>query len=111
VSFEETRIPTHLWVEGKLRELSAQGIGVYVTHKGEKMDGLVLLKLSNMQGQSRLLTQQRDIDGVMGWINVFDDDVIDESRADDYIARAKDRDPDQWVIEIEGSDMVNPFKD
>lgn len=108
---KEARIPTHLWVESKLRELSAQGVGVYITHKGEKMDGLVLLKVTNMQGQCKLLTQQRDLEGVMGWVNVFDNDVIEESTADDYIGRSQNRDPDQWVIEIENTGMINPFED
>lgn len=107
----EPRIPTHLWVESKLRELSSQGVGVYITHKGEKMGGLVLLKVTNMAGQCKLLTQQRDLDGVMGWANVFDEDIIEESRADDYIGRAQSRDPDQWVIEVEDLNMANPFVD
>lgn len=105
----EPRIPTHLWLESKIRDLGAQGIGVYVTQRGEKMDGLVLLKLSNMLGQCKLLTQQRDFDGVMGWANALSEEVIEEQKADDYIIRAKSRDPDLWVVEIEGQKMVNPF--
>jgi len=104
-------MPTHLWVEAKIRELSAQAIGIYVLHKGEKMDGLVLLKLNNLAGACKLLTQQRDLDGVLGWVNVFQEEIIDEKRADEYIARSLSRDPDQWVIEIETGDMANPFMD
>ena len=85
--FEEpSTIPTYLWVDAKLRALSAQGIGVYVAHRGEKMGGLILLKLANMSGQCKLLTQQRDIDGVLGWQNVFQEVLVDESRADEYSA-------------------------
>lgn len=108
---QEPRTPTHIWVEAKIRELSAQGIGVYVTQKGEKMGGLVLLKLSDMKGQCKLLTQQRDLDGVLGWVNVFETEVIEEKRADEYITRANARDPDQWVLEIENAEMANPFID
>lgn len=104
-----TRIPTHLWLESKIRHLGAQGVGVYVTQRGEKMDGLVLLKLSDMAGQCRLLTQERDLDGVMGWIDALKDNIMDEKEADAYIARAIERDPDLWVIEVEGRDMENPF--
>lgn len=105
----EARMPTHIWVEAKIRELSIQNIGVYVTHKGERNDGLVLLKLSDLKGHCKLLTQQRDIDGVLGWVNVFGDEIIPEQKADEYIQRSIKRDPDQWVIEVEGAEMANPF--
>ncbi len=107
---EAPRIPTHLWVEAKIRELSAQAIGVYVTHHGEKMGGMVLLKLSNMAGECKLLTQQRDLDGLLGWVNVFQDEIIEEKKADEYIGRSINRDPDQWVIEVEEQKMKNLFE-
>ena len=107
---EEPRTPTHVWVEAKIRELTAQGIGVYVTHKGEKMGGLVLLKLTNPQAREcKLLTQQRNFDGVLEWINVFKEEIITEQKADEYIARSIGRDPDLWVIEVEQEEMLNPF--
>lgn len=111
MAFDEARIPTSLWVEGKIRELSTQGVGVYVTHKGERHDGIVLLKLSDCRGRCKLLTQQRDIEGVLGWVNIFQDDIIEEAKADDYITRAITRDPDQWVIEVETPELQNPFLD
>ncbi|NCO03082.1 MAG: DUF1491 family protein [Alphaproteobacteria bacterium] len=105
------RTPTHIWVEGKIRELSSQGIGVYVVQKGERNDGTVLLKMTDTKGQAKLHVQQRNLEGMLAWVNVFQgDDVIDEKRADEYIARSKSRDPDQWIIEIEHPQMDNPFK-
>lgn len=106
---EDPRTPTHIWLEAKMRELSVQGIGVYVTHRGEKMSGLVLLKLTAMDGNCKLLTQQRNINGVMGWVNIFQEDIIQEKKADEYIARSINRDPDLWVVEIENKQMINPF--
>lgn len=108
---EPARIPTHMIVEAVLREVSAAGLSIYVAHKGEKMGGLILTKLSDMTGQCKLLTKQRDLDGVLSWVNVFEEDIVDEKRADDYIARATNRDPDLWVVEIEDREMNNPFQD
>ena len=106
----DLRIPTYLTVEAKMRELSAQGIGVYVLNKGERMGGMILQKILNPQAREcKLLTQQRDLDGVLGWESVFSDEIIEENRADEYIARAIDRDPDIWVIEIENASMENVF--
>ena len=75
------------------------------------MDGTVLLKLSDMKGQCKLLTRQRDFDGVMQWVNIFKEELVEESKADEYRVKAIDRDPDLWVIEIENEDMTNLFMD
>jgi hypothetical protein len=107
---EEPRTPTHIWVDAKIRELSSQGIGVYVTNKGEKMGGLVLLKITNPSAhECKLLTQQRNLDGVLEWVNVFSEEVLLEQKADEYISRSIVLDPDLWVIEVENPKMDNPF--
>ncbi len=103
------RIPTYLWLEAKMRELSAQGVGVYVVNRGDKAGGLVLLKISDMAGQCRVLTQQRNLDGDLLWTAALKEEMTDEKSADEYIARACNRDPDLWVIEVEDRNMKNPF--
>ena len=70
---------------------------------------MVLLKLNGLEKGCRLLTQQRDLDGVLGWADATKDEILDEKKADDYIRRAIARDPDLWVIEIEDRAMANPF--
>lgn len=102
---ETARIPTHIWVEAELRRLSDLGVGVYVTARGDKTGGMVVQKVSDMNGQCRLLGQQRDLLGKLVWINLLQDDVVEEQEADAYIKRAVERDPDLWVIEIEDRAM------
>lgn len=104
---DEARIPAHLWIESEVRRLGALGLGVYVAARGDKMGGVVLQKISDMTGQSRLLIQQRNLDGRLGWANALGDEIILEKDADAYIARATHRDPDLWVIEIEDREMRN----
>ena len=107
----DTRIPTHIWLEAKIRELSATGQGVYVLQRGEKNDGQVLLKLSDLSGQARLLIRQRDLmTNELGWMNALADEVMTEQKADEYISRSRARDPDLWVIEVESAEMKNPFE-
>ena len=103
------RMPVHLWIEAKIRELTMQGIGVYVTHKGERNDGTVLLKIADCKGKCKLLVQQRNLDGALEWVSALSADIMDEGEGDSYIRRSMDRDPDQWVIEVESSEMLNPF--
>ncbi len=102
----DDRLPTALWIEAHTRRLNAEGIPYYTLHTGAYAAGTVLLKLRD-KGACRLLIQQRDLEGELGWTNATKDETLDDSRADEYIARATARDPDLWVIEIEAPE--NPF--
>lgn len=101
IEAQDTRLPTHIWIEAEVRRLSAQGYGIYVLSRGDKAGGMVLQKINNLDGRCVLLSQQRDLFGRLVWINALQDDVVEEKEADAYIARARDRDPDLWVVEIE----------
>ncbi len=103
-------LPVHLWIDAQLAPLNARGIFYYIQQKGERNTGVVMLKLNGLRGQCRLLIQQRDLDGNMGWMNAMNKDQLDEAEIDQYIQRAISRDPDMWVIEIEDADMNNPFE-
>ena len=105
------RMPTHLWVESKVRELSMQGIGVYIMQRGEKNDGTVLLKISDMAGKCKLLIQQRNLDGELEWVDALSEDILDEIKADEFSKRSIERDPDLWLIEVESPDLKNPFSE
>ena len=96
-------------MEAKIRELNAASIPAYILHRGEKTDGVVLAKISDCQGSCRFITQQRNLDGDLEWVNIYSDEIIAEQKADDYISRSLSRDPDLWAIEIENKDMNNPF--
>lgn len=101
MSGEDARIPAHIWIEAEIRRLSAKGIGVYVIARGDAGGGMVLQKISDLSGQCRLLSQQRDIEGRLLWADVLGAPVVAEADADAYIRRARERDPDLWVVEIE----------
>ena len=107
---DEARLPTALLIEARLRHLDLQAIPYYIANKGAYAAGTVLLKL-NGGGVCKVLIQQRDIDGVLGWANALKEEQVDEKKADDYIRRSVSRDPDLWVIEIEDKQMRNPFEE
>lgn len=106
----DSRLPVHLWVDAQLAPLNARGIFYYIHQKGEQNSGVVMVKLNGLKGQCRLLIQQRDFEGQLGWMNAMNKDHLDERDVDQYIQRAINRDPDMWVIEIEDPEMVNPFE-
>jgi hypothetical protein len=107
---DDARLPTALWVDAHMRKCMTQAIPVYVLHKGAHASGTVMVKIV-MRGQGcHLYNQGRDMDGQLGWMQVFDDAPVDEPRADAYIRRSIERDPDVWVIEVEDASGKNPFE-
>jgi hypothetical protein len=105
----DDRIPTELWVTAHLRQCTAKGIPAYVVHKGAPAAGTVMVKIVRKDKTCKLFNQSRDMDGVMGWMDVFDGVAVDEKKADEYIQRSLKRDPDVWVVEIEDAEGKNPF--
>jgi hypothetical protein len=104
------RLPTGLLVDAILTPLNARGIFYYITQRGNPASGLILLKLNGLKGTVKLLTQQRNfLTDEIEWIPALKDESAPESEADHYIERARQTDPDLWVIEIEDEAMDNPF--
>lgn len=106
----DDRLPTALYVDAHLRRLAAEGVYYYILQKGAYASGSILLKINGIENGCVLLQQQRDLDGKMGWMKMLKGDVAPETDADAYIARARDRDPDLWVIEVEDRGLNNPFE-
>ncbi len=106
----EGRLPVNLWIDAQLQPLNSNGIFYYIKQRGEKNTGTILLKLNGLSGECRLLVQQRNLDGNLGWMDAFKKELVEEASADSYIERAIARDPDLWVIEIEDREMNNPFE-
>ena len=104
------RIPTEMWVKAHIRRCFADGIPVTVARKGEVTGGMVLLKLNMLEAGCRVLTQARDLDGKLGWLPALEGRTASEDEADAYIARAIERDPDLWVVEIEDRAGRHPFE-
>lgn len=105
----DDRLPTHLWVGAGIARCSAAGIPATVIHKGERMSGVVLVKIARVDEGARLMVQQRDLDGVLGWVPALKSERVPEAEADAYIERARARDPDLWAIEVEDTAGRNPF--
>jgi hypothetical protein len=57
-----------------------------------------------------VLTETRDAAGERAWLPGTGSAWVTETEADAYIARARQRDPDLWVIEIEDRQGRLPFE-
>lgn len=109
VSWDDDRITTHVWVMAGVRRSNQEGIPAMVRHRGEAMGGLLLLKISLLDGTARAYTQQRDLDGRLGWMAVPRDEALPEAEIEAYLERALKRDPDLWLVEVEDRQGRNPF--
>lgn len=105
----QARLPTHLWVMAVVRRANAEGRPTVVARKGERMGGGVLVKLNFLDGRFKVLVQQRDLDGRLGWMTALKEEAVTEEEAEAYIARSTARDPDLWVVEVEDRAGTNPF--
>lgn len=104
-------LPTSLWLDVKLRILTNRGGSYYMIQKGPAEGGAVLLKVYVPGEGAQIFTQIRDMDGRLTWMEVFENEWVDEQQADQYIARQVDIDPDLWALEVESRSKSNPFED
>lgn len=106
----DDNLPTELWVMAHVRQCHSKGIPVYVTKRGAYSSGTVMLKIIAPGQGMQLLNQSRDENGNLAWMDIFEGASTDETKVDQYIQRAVQRDPDIWVIEVEDKQGRNPFE-
>ena len=95
------RLDTQHWVAAYIRRCSVAAIPAYVRFRGDGARGSVILKIVHPPtAVCRVLIEITDPEGHAGWM-IAGSDVVSEAEADAYVERARKRDPDIWVIEIE----------
>jgi hypothetical protein len=98
------RLKTRFQVQAAVRLGSTRNIPVVVARRGDEDAGVILLKLNRRDLGFEVLAQTRSGAGELVWQRVTGAMPVAEADADAYIARAVNRDPDVWVIEIEDRD-------
>jgi hypothetical protein len=93
------RLTADFWVRAYLARLQQAAIPAYVTARGDATAGSVLVRLATLDGQARAFARSLDpATGARVW-SVQSEGP--EAAVDAAVARARARDPDLWVIEIE----------
>ncbi len=103
------QLSTQLRLDGAFRHLQTHNIPYYILHKGAPYAGVVLLKLYEKGLGVKLFIEGRNLEGNKIWSSPIEDGWIEETKADDYIRRSYERDPDLWVIEIEMRPNFEPL--
>lgn len=95
----EARLASGLWVAAYLARLRAEAIPVYVTKRGDDTAGAVIVKLATMDGQARAWERAYDLSsGTRHWVVLAEGE---ERAVDAALDRARSRDPDLWLLEVE----------
>jgi hypothetical protein len=96
----EPRLKTRFLVQAILRRYDQEAVAAYIRRKGDPDAGTVMLKIALSAQEAIVLAQARDAEGRPGWLRLGGG-RIEEAEAEAQIARAIQRDPDLYVIEVE----------
>ncbi|MEI4485136.1 DUF1491 family protein [Frigidibacter sp. MR17.14] len=95
----DARLATHVWVGAWLTRARLAGLPVYVTAHGHDEGGAVIVKCATLDGRATAWHRSWDLmSGTRAWV-IFAEG--DEREVDAALARARSRDPDLWLLEIE----------
>ncbi len=97
----EPRVKAEFWVKALIRRSETAGAFAAVVHKGDETAGSMILKINTLDGHARALVPGYAIEGHRVWRSQPGTEPVAENDVDAYIARAIERDPDLWVVEIE----------
>lgn len=93
------RLRTRFWIDAYLARLRLADIPAYVVAHGDDTAGTVMVKLALLNGQARIFERGFDLAAdARIWRMALD---ASEAEVDAMIARARSRDRDLWVIEVE----------
>ena len=102
----DARLPTKVWVDALLRRVQGAGASVFVLQRGDTSRGDVLIKVTDLKGAAHVYSPRITMEGERIFANLESQSIgPDEMSADAYLQRARDRDRDLWVVEIEDPEM------
>lgn len=108
---EPPRLKSKIWVQAQLRICDQSNMPAFVINRGDPDGGSILLKINRLGSGCEVLARRFDGEGNRVWMVVAGGAADGpeqhremEQKADGYIARELDIDPDLWVLEIEDPD-------
>lgn len=95
----EPRLTADFWVRAYLARLQVAHIPAYVTARGDETAGAVMVKLATLDGRAKVFQRSFDLmTGARAWVVLAEGP---EAEVDALLTRARARDPDLWLIELE----------
>ena len=92
------RVTSEFWVEAYRKVLESKALPIFVMKKGNTKAGAIIVRISDLQGTSKIFVQSYDLEGHRRWIELA---AGKDSEMEKVIVRQKEVDPDAWVLEVE----------
>lgn len=96
----EARLRSDIAMAALVRRAAAAGAAAFVVRRGADEAGAALVKVATLDGHCRVYAQGLR-EGARIWYPLTGPAPVPEPEGEERIARARTRDPDLWVIEIE----------
>ncbi len=96
------RLPARLWTDALIRRADLAGASAFITQHGDDDRGDVLVKVARLDGTAAAYVPSMNLEGERVFLNLIVQGIgPNEAGVDEYVRRAKARDSDLWIIEIE----------
>ncbi|MFN3607851.1 MAG: DUF1491 family protein [Hyphomonas sp.] len=96
------RLPARLWTDALIRRAGLAGASAFVLQHGDDERGDVLVKVARLDGTAAAYVPSMNLEGERIFLNLAAQGIgPEEAAVDEYVRRAKSRDSDLWIIEIE----------
>jgi len=95
------RLRAGVWVAAYVRRLNDACVTAMLRARGDDGSGGVLIKVVDRTGAATLFSPAMGMDGARVWLATS---CADDAAAEARIVKARGRDPDLWVVEVEQPD-------
>ena len=92
------RVTSEFWVSAYKRVLEDHAIPMFVVQKGNAEAGAIIVRISDLQGMSKIFVQSYDLEGDRRWVELA---AGEDAAIEKVILRQKAVDADLWVLEVE----------
>ena len=92
------RVKSEFWVSAYKQVLEDKAIPMFVIKKGNADAGAIIVRISDLQGMSKIFGQSYDMEGDRRWVELA---AGKDAEMETVILRQKKVDADLWILEVE----------
>jgi|TARA_B110000211_G_scaffold212687_1_gene252525 hypothetical protein len=97
-----TRLTTEFWISAYLKRLRLKEIPAFITKKGDKISGAVIIKINTLDGYAASYYKRYNFELDKWHWDMLVSGV--DTEVENSLLRQKEIDQDLWVIEVEDRD-------
>ena len=98
------RVTSEFWVSALKKKLELKAIPIFVIQKGDKQAGAIIIRVSDMIGNSKIFVQVPSHFNDRRWVQLADGRDVE---IEEIVNREKKFDKDAWILEVEELKGIN----